>query len=304
MLVPTASSTRPHHAPAAEFWRQATVGDLHCGVRHLPPMRLFAYAIAIVFYLWATLPLWRGQEFDQRIRRQYLLTGSLALAAHLLSLYVDAHAADGVHLHFFAALSWVSAGMVSTLLIVGSFRQIEGLGLVVLPIAIGACLLSALWGAPTGTGAALTDWRIGLHAILALTAFATLCVAALVAVMLGVQDRALRTRQLRPWLRGAPPLTQVENLLFQLIGVGFALLSLALFTGIMFVHDLFAQHLVHKTVLAIFAWAVFGTLLIGRWRFGWRGRRAIRLVFGGIVLLILAYLGSKFVLELILQRPV
>lgn len=267
-------------------------------------MRMLAYTTAIVFYLLATLPLWRGLVFSDRLRRQFLLIGGIALAAQLISLYADAHAAGGVHLHFFAALSWVSAGMVSTLLIANSFRPIEGLGLVVFPIAIGTCLLSALWGAPTGAGAALSDWRIGLHAILALTAFATLSVAALVAVMLGVQDRALRTRQLQPWLRGAPPLTQVENLLFQLIGVGFSLLSLALVTGIMFVHDLFAQHLVHKTVLAIFAWAVFGTLLFGRWRFGWRGRRAIRLVFGGMVLLIFAYLGSKFVLELVLQRPV
>ena len=73
-------------------------------------------------------------------------------------------------------------------------------------------------------------------------------------------------------------------------------------TGVLFIHDWFAQHLVHKTVLTFAAWAVFGLLLFGRWRWGWRGIRAARFTLAGLVLLLLAFLGSKFVLEVLLGR--
>jgi ABC-type uncharacterized transport system permease subunit len=94
----------------------------------------------------------------------------------------------------------------------------------------------------------------------------------------------------------------MEGLMFEMIGIGFALLTLALLTGVLFLEDIFAQHLVHKTVLSICAWGVFAILLWGRWRFGWRGRTAIRWTVGGFVFLMLAYFGSKLVLELILGR--
>ncbi len=266
------------------------------------PMRLVPFLIAAALYAALTWRILRGSALDPRSRQLLVGVGGAALAAHLISLFIDARAAGGIHLHFFAALSWVSASMASVLLIAISLRPIERIGSVVFPIAAAACLLVGFAGAPSDTSSNLRDWRIAVHAVLALVAFATLAVAALVAVMLGIQDRALRARRFAPWLQGAPPLTQVEALLFQLIGTGFALLSLALVSGVMFVHDLFAQHLVHKTVLAIAAWLVFGTLLLGRWRFGWRGQRAIRLVLIGAALLVLAYLGSKFVLEMVLQR--
>jgi ABC-type uncharacterized transport system permease subunit len=90
--------------------------------------------------------------------------------------------------------------------------------------------------------------------------------------------------------------------MFRLIGAGFVLLTLTLLSGVLFVDNLFAQHLVHKTVLSIAAWVVFGVLLFGRWRWGWRGRRAVRLTLAGMVILLLAFFGSKFVLEVLLHR--
>ncbi|HJU38941.1 MAG TPA: cytochrome c biogenesis protein CcsA, partial [Tahibacter sp.] len=128
-------------------------------------------------------------------------------------------------------------------------------------------------------------------------------IAAVLAILLALQERALRRHALSHGLvRVLPPLTLTEALMFRLVGAGFALLTLTLVTGVLFVDDLFAQHLVHKTVLSIAAWFVFGTLLVGRWRFGWRGRRAVRLLLTGMVVLLLAFFGSKFVLELLLQR--
>jgi ABC-type uncharacterized transport system permease subunit len=94
----------------------------------------------------------------------------------------------------------------------------------------------------------------------------------------------------------------MEALLFEMIGIGFVLLTLALLSGFAFLDNMFAQHLVHKTVLSVLAWMVFGGLLLGRRFRGWRGQKAIRWTLGGFLLLILAYFGSKFVLELVLQR--
>src|SRR5690606_10033336 len=124
----------------------------------------------------------------------------------------------------------------------------------------------------------------------------------LLAVMLWLQERALRRHQFRAWLRALPPLTELETLLFRTVAAGFILLSATLLTGVLFVENLFAQHLVHKTVLSVLSWLVFGGLLLGRWRGGWRGRVAVRWVLVAMALLVLAFFGSKAVLELILRR--
>jgi ABC-type uncharacterized transport system permease subunit len=146
------------------------------------------------------------------------------------------------------------------------------------------------------------DWQQQLHATLALLAYATLAVAALLALTLWVQERALRRRDFHGWLRALPPLVQLESLLFRTIAAGFGLLTATLLTGVLFVENLFAQHLVHKTVLSLLSWLAFGALLLGRRRYGWRGVTAARWTLAAMALLVLAYFGSKGVLELILHR--
>jgi ABC-type uncharacterized transport system permease subunit len=124
-------------------------------------------------------------------------------------------------------------------------------------------------------------------------------VAALLAIMLWLQERALRRREFRPWLRALPPMADLESLLFRVITVGFALLTLTLVTGVLFVDDLLAQKLVHKTVLSVLSWIVFGVLLIGRRRYGWRGTKAVHWTLTAMLLLLLAFFGSQFVIELV-----
>jgi len=94
----------------------------------------------------------------------------------------------------------------------------------------------------------------------------------------------------------------MEALLFELIAIGFIVLSIALATGFLYLDDMFAQHLAHKTILSILAWCTFATLLWGHFHFGWRGRVAVRWTIIGFTVLMLAYFGSKFVLELMLNR--
>jgi ABC-type uncharacterized transport system permease subunit len=101
-----------------------------------------------------------------------------------------------------------------------------------------------------------------------------------------------------------PPLITLERYMFRLIIVGFALLTLTLVSGILFSEQLFgkAVTLTHKNVFSVAGWVAFAILLFGRWRYGWRGRTALKWILGGTLLLVLGYLGSKFVLEVILRR--
>lgn len=229
------------------------------------------------------------------------LIACIGIAAHLTHHIVQSRAAGGLDLHFFAALSWVGLALAMAVGLIALRRDLGVLGVVVLPLSALTLALDHAYGNPSASSS-VSDWRIALHAWLALLAYATLAIAALIAACAWLQDRALRTRRFSPVSAHLPPLTLIEQLLFQTIAAGFVLLTLTIVTGVLFVEDLLAQHLAHKTVLTLLSWLTFGALLFGRWRFGWRGRRAVRLTLGGIALLALAFFGSKFVLELVLQR--
>jgi ABC-type uncharacterized transport system permease subunit len=175
--------------------------------------------------------------------------------------------------------------------------------------ALGAILmLSAAAGASmTGAGRSYAEdatagWQLTAHILLSMAAAALLFAAAVTAILLVFLDRRLRTRRIADLPSVLPPLDALEKLMFRLIAAGFGLLTLALITGFVFVTNLFTQNLVQKTVLSLIAWLLFAVLLIGRWRFGWRGRSAVRWTLSGFAFLTLAYFGSKFVLETLLGR--
>ncbi|NNM62082.1 MAG: cytochrome c biogenesis protein CcsA [Steroidobacteraceae bacterium] len=199
----------------------------------------------------------------------------------------------------------------------------EAISLLAWTLAVLACLIALerqyrvlaailLWSAALGAAAtgdghkyrvdAVPAWELSAHILLSMAAAALLFAAAVTASMLVLLDRRLRARRIAKLPHQLPPMDVLEKVMFRLIGSGFALLTLSLFTGFVFVTNLFEQHLVHKTVLSLMAWVVFAILLIGRVRYGWRGRFAVRLTLAGFVLLALAYFGSKFVLEYIFGR--
>lgn len=257
--------------------------------------------VSALFYLFATGLLVTSLHGDRPRSRLWAGPAVVALVAHGL---VHAHAwqdSGGTDMHFFAALSLVGLGMALLTTLVGLGGRMAALGVVVYPLASTMLLLCAAKGHGTTAGPSL-DWRLQLHAWLALLAYATLAVAALLAIMLWLQERALRRREFHRWLRALPPLVELETLLFRTISAGFVLLTATLLTGVLFVEDLLAQHLVHKTVLSVLSWLTFGALLVGRWRYGWRGSVAVRWTLAAMILLVLAFFGSKFMLELVLRR--
>ena len=167
--------------------------------------------------------------------------------------------------------------------------------------------LAALLAAGTGSmhearEIAAPGWPLETHVVLAMGSAGMFALAAVLVVLLAVQDGQLRSKRPASWLASLPPVESLERALFTVIGTGLAALTMAILAGLLFVTDLFAQHLAHKAILALTAWLIFAVLLIGRWRFGWRGRKAAAYTITGFVVLALAYFGSKFVLEVLLGR--
>lgn len=257
--------------------------------------------ISVVIYLLATgLSAQTGNHTTAAVRGRWLGLGLAGMLLHAsYHVMVAWQTPGGADMHFFAALSLVGLGMAALTSVVAIRGQLTALALVVYPLAAALLLLYHLHGhAPS----AALGWRLETHAWLALLAYATLAISALLALMLRVQERALRQRRFSGLSRRLPPLHELETLLFRTIAVGFALLSATLLSGVLFVDDLLAQKLVHKTVLSVLSWLVFGALLLGRWRWGWRGKKAVRLTLTASVLLLLAFFGSKAAVELIFNH--
>ena len=229
-----------------------------------------------------------------------LIPGFIAVLFHGISLQATLNTAQGLQFGFFNAASTVGAVDALLVLLMSLRRRTEILAIIVLPLAALSILLelnfhgSHLLGAETASG-------IRIHVLVSIVAYSILGLAALMAILLAVQNRLLHNHHPGGLLRHLPPLQTMEKLLFDFIIAGFIGLSLALITGFVFLENLFAQHLVHKTILAIVAWVVFGILIGGRVLMGWRGKIAIRWTLSGFVALMLAYFGSKFVLEIILR---
>lgn len=228
----------------------------------------------------------------------------LAVAGVFLHSVAQYHhwASEGpIEISFLNVLS-LSALAVSTILVASTaMRQsIFDAGLIALPLS--ALLLLLEWAIPA-PGSLFEGASVGIsvHVTSSILAFGLLSLAGFYALFVALIDHFLRDHQLSPLVRALPPLAVMETLLFRLIAAGFILLTLGLGAGLLFVHDLFAQHLAHKTVLAIAAWIIFGALLVGRKAWGWRGRTAVRLTLAGVVMLLLAYFGSKLVLEVFLN---
>jgi ABC-type uncharacterized transport system permease subunit len=224
-----------------------------------------------------------------------------ALALHATALAGQIFTAGNLTLGVTEALSvfsWQAAVLLWALCLA---RPLLPLGVAIFPLAGAGAVSAALW--PTSvTAIPLSDWKIQMHVVLSLFSAGFLTLAAAQAVTLAVQDRLVHQGSPHRIVSALPPLQSMEQVLFVLIGLGFFILSLALLSGLVFVNNLLAQHLAHKTVLSLTAWAIFGGLLWGRWRRGWRGRTAIRWTLSGYGVLILAYFGSKLVLEQFLSR--
>ncbi len=261
-------------------------------------------ALAIILYLIAAGLL--SARLTQLVNARFIKGLAIALglgavALHGWVLSANVLVPEGLNLGFFNALSLVAGLMALLLLAASILKPLESLGIGLLPLAALTLLLENVF---PGRHIILQEGMRGmdLHILISILAASVLSIAAVQAVLFAIQDAHLRGKHPGGFIRALPPLQHMEALLFQMIALGFVLLSIALLTGALYIEDIFSQHLAHKTLLSILAWVVFGVLLWGRRQYGWRGRTAIRWTLSGFFVLMLAYFGSKLVLELVLGR--
>ena len=260
--------------------------------------------IAVLLYALAWLALvnqWRAnlnQTTAPLLSGQYLKLWVGAAVLHSIYLYAPLISDQHLALDFISAASHIMwlAGLI---LLVTTMRQsLESLNLFTLPF-VGIALALQVFIKTDGTVLIISS-GVGIHIFSALLAYSMLMIAAIQSLILAYQHKQLHARQSNTFLQTLPPLQIMDSLLFRFITTGLALLSVALLTGFIYLENLFGQHVGHKTILSIIAWFVFSALLMGRWRYGWRGLSAVRWTLSGFGFLMLAFFGTKFVQEYLL----
>ena len=245
-----------------------------------------------------------------RLRTLGASLGLLAWLLHGVTLWGSVFASDAIRVGFAVMLSsalWVT---VSVYLVENRNFSLEGLKFLLLPPVALATVLPALFpGALISLAGktAMFPW----HVTVALLAYGTLTIAAFHAMIMTLQDKhlhKLRSKPLHPRLYqmidNLPALMTMEKILFRLIALGFVLLSLTVLSGVVFSEQVLgvAFKWDHKTILSLLSWLLFAVLLAGRhWR-GWRGKTVLSFTLSGFLTLMLAYVGSRFVLEVLLHR--
>ncbi len=217
---------------------------------------------------------------------------------YTFSLFTDQ---QNLNFSLFHTASIISSLVALLLMLATLSKPVEKLGLAIFPLA-SISLLMTLLISEQKNAFSIDSWQMAVHILSSIIAFSLLMIAALQAILLAIQEQQLRNHPPKRFIQTLPPLQTMESLLFQMIATGILFLTVSLISGFIFIDDLFAQHLVHKTILSIVAWITFSSLLIGKIKYGWRGQTAVKWTLAGFSLLLLAYFGSKLVLEIILQR--
>lgn len=262
--------------------------------------------LTIALYLGAAYLLWRdlrrGTHTAGTAQPAIFILASGAMLLHGAILYSSFLRENVLDLGLTNAISLAAWAMVLTFLIAVLTRPIASLGIFILPVAALALLGEWLW--PLGHRLIQNSTPLSsAHIIISLLAYSLLGVAVVQSLMLAWQERQLRSHQPNRFLLSLPPLETMESLMFSMIGLGFLLLTLTLVSGIFFSEEFgHTLRFNHHIVLSVISWIVFAILLLGRWRLGWRGRTALHWTWSGFVLLVLAYFGTKFVLEVVLHR--
>jgi ABC-type uncharacterized transport system permease subunit len=224
-------------------------------------------------------------------------------ALHGLTLYLHVFQSAQLRFGFAHALSAMTFLAVALYWTESLFFRLDGMEPLVLPLAALAAPLPALFPGLASSNSYVDSAAFKLHLALAMIAYSLFVIALLHCLLMTFMERRLHDKN-PSFVGSLPPLLTMEQLLFRTIGAAFVFLTLTLATGIAFSETLFgrAMRADHKTVFAVLSWLTFGLLLLGRWLYGWRGRTALRGTLLGFVFLVLAYVGSRFVLEVVLGR--
>jgi len=225
-----------------------------------------------------------------------------ALLVHGTGLYLELFGYGGMRFSFSLALSLMLWLAVLIHLLESFHARMDGLQPMVMPLAAICAFLPALFAdAHELTHARALGFK--LHFLAAMLAYSLFTLAALHAVFIGFAERQLHRRAMTRGLGSLPPILTMEAILFHMIAVAFVLLTFALGSGLFFSEEIFGQAFAfdHKTIFAFASWGIFAALLVGRHFYGWRGRLTLRWTLIGFGMLLLAYIGSRFVADVLIQ---
>ena len=262
-----------------------------------------ANALALMLYLACSVILIRHffqRELSDVIVLPVSLMAVLALIFHAADIFFTMKSAGGWDLSLLSLMTLIAWIMAFFAYAIGLRSKHAHPGMLIYPLVALILLLKA--SLPANQVEGLSNPALEWHVLLSLSAYSLFTLAALQAGVLAIQEQQLHQRHVAGIIRKLPPLLSMEISLFHLIIGGFVLLTGGLITGFVFLDDIFIQQLAHKTILSLIAWCVFAILLWGRWRHGWRGKTAIKWTLVGFLFLVLAYFGTKLILEYILVR--
>ena len=260
---------------------------------------LFAFP-ATLLYLFGAYRQWQTLTNKKESNKTLvLILGFVAGAFHTSLITNSIIQNEGFDFAFFNVGILISL-IISLLVLFSSItKPLENLLIGVFPMAALIILIDSI--TPEAEKLSTLTGGLGLHIVLSILAYSILIIAGIQAVLVYLQNKQLKNHNTSGLVKALPPLQTMDALLFEMIWIGMILLTIAFFVGWPYITDIKEQHLLHKTALSIMSWIIYATLLFGRFRFGWRGITASRWTLAGTGFLILAYFGSKFVLELVLQ---
>ena len=258
--------------------------------------------LAILLYVAGCYSQFRALSArDPRPSKPLLALSVFAVALHGLCLALVFYAKAGIDLSLFTIASLIAFAATLTIL-AASFAQPQGrlqnLYLFVFPLSIVAVAGSLAFG---GTKVRqVLEGGLLAHLLVSIFAYTLLTVAAFQAILLRVQERHIRHKEPMGVIRILPSLETLEIALFQLLWAGFALLTVSIVIGFVFLDNVLAREVVYHTVLATLSWFIYVGLLSGHLVFGWRGKMAARWTLAAFGLLVVGYFGSRFILEFVL----
>lgn len=259
---------------------------------------------AVSLYLIATIyqAICLLKRNDSTPNRPLLLgLGSVAVGLHGISAITTMYDGQLLDLGFLRVAS-LMFWLITTISLLSLLRRPTSLLITFLFPLAALSIIGSTLSAPIREVKMSMSPGIFTHILSSMLAYSVLTIAAIQALIVALLVKQLKHHNTRGILNAMPPLQTMEQLLFEMIWIGIALLTLSLTTGALFVDDLFAQHLVHKTALTVGAWIIFAILLWGRHQLGWRSLTAVRWTLWGFGLLMIGYFGSKFVLEFLLNK--
>lgn len=260
--------------------------------------------LAGITFLFASFITAKAIYADDKVNYKLLFSSSLvAIILQLVSVQAILFASDGLHFSFAAMCLLINVLIVSALTI----RSLKFVNLMILIVTylFSALLSFGLLLLPNDsfafTGAAISSSApLFVHIVLSLAAYCILIIASLYALQFRYIDAKLKAKTLS-LNSHLPPLNAVEQQQFRLMTIGVSLLTLALLTGFAFLNDMWSGDHAHKTVLSLIAWVMFLILTLGHKQYGWRGTNSAIVTILASLILTLAYFGSRFVKEILLN---